>query len=229
MISYDLRQLPLITTYEEETRWFKISTSPEKSKTNIRRILLVDDEPDVAITIKTVLEDSGLFEVDTFNNAESALSIFKPDGYVLAILDIKMPGMDGFELCRKLRKIDKKLKICFLTATELLYYRKTDSDVIDDLGVDCFLTKPVNNKQIIDRIESILSIEDMKWNHGELAQDVVRNIGMNIAMERGSQQLLMMPRETQRVTWWNILVESGPSRAARLMPLGLIVISNTPI
>jgi CheY-like chemotaxis protein len=118
---------------------------------------MVDDEPDVIITIKTVLEDTGLFLVDTFNDAESALSIFKPDHYDLALLDIRMPEMDGFQLCRKLREIDKKIKICFLTATELLYYRDTASDVINDLGADCFVPKPVNTMDLINRLNVILA------------------------------------------------------------------------
>jgi DNA-binding response OmpR family regulator len=123
------------------------STVEVKSKIKTKRILIVDDEPDIAFALKTILEEDELFQVDTFHDAESALS---------TLLDIRMPGMNGFQLCRKLRQIDKKLKICFLTATELLYYRKTDSDIIDDLGTDCFVTKPVNNKDIIDRLQSIL-------------------------------------------------------------------------
>ena len=62
-----------------------------KSKTGIRKIIMVDDEPDVNITIKTVLEDTGFFLVDTFNNAETALSVFRPNFYDLALLDIRMP------------------------------------------------------------------------------------------------------------------------------------------
>jgi DNA-binding response OmpR family regulator len=76
----------------------------------------------------------------------------------LALLDIKMPRMDGFELCRKIRVIDEKIKVCFLTAADLGYYRETDSDVIDDLGTDCFINKPVNNKDITERLKSLLSM-----------------------------------------------------------------------
>ncbi|HZA70150.1 MAG TPA: response regulator [Nitrososphaeraceae archaeon] len=128
-----------------------------KSKTGIRKIIMVDDEPDVNITIKTVLEDTDLFLVDTFNNAETALSIFRPNFYDLALLDIRMPEMNGFQLCRKLREIDKKIKICFLTATELLYYKDTDSDVINDLGTNCFVPKPVNTTDLVNRLNVILS------------------------------------------------------------------------
>jgi DNA-binding response OmpR family regulator len=128
-----------------------------KTKAGIKKIIMVDDEPDVNITIKTVLEDNGLFLVDTFNNAESALSMFRPNFYDLALLDIRMPEMNGFHLCRKLREIDKRIKICFLTATELLYYRDKESDIIDDLGADCFVPKPVNTIDLVNRLKVILS------------------------------------------------------------------------
>jgi DNA-binding response OmpR family regulator len=104
----------------------------------MRRILLVDDEPNVAVTIEAVLEESGFFQVDPFHDAALALSLFRPGVYDLALLDIKMPGMDGFELCRKIRDFDNKIKVCFLTAADLGYYRETDSDVINDLGTDCW-------------------------------------------------------------------------------------------
>jgi DNA-binding response OmpR family regulator len=132
--------------------------SSAKSKTKTRRILLVDDEPDVAVTIEMVLEESGFFQVDLFNDGATALSIFGPRVYDLAILDIKMLRMNGFELCRKIRDIDNKIKVCFLTAADLGCYRETDSDIINDLGTDCFITKPVNNEDIVQRLKLLLSI-----------------------------------------------------------------------
>jgi PleD family two-component response regulator len=92
----------------------KIPTSEEKSTMKTSNIIMVDDEPDVNITIKTALEENGEFLVDTFNDAESALFAFKPGHYDLAILDIKMLGMNGFQLCKRLIEIDKKLKNKFL-------------------------------------------------------------------------------------------------------------------
>jgi DNA-binding response OmpR family regulator len=120
---------------------------------------MVDNEPDVNITIKTALEENGDFEVDTYNDAESALLGFKPGHYDLAILDIRMPGTNGFQLCRKLREIDKTLKICFLTAAELTYLQDVDSDIINDLRTECFVTKPVNTTDLINRLKVILSRE----------------------------------------------------------------------
>jgi DNA-binding response OmpR family regulator len=137
----------------------KILTSEEESRTRTSNIIMVDDEPDVNLSIKTALEDNGDFEVDTFNDSESALFAFKPGHYDLAILDVKMPGMNGFQLCRKLREIDKKLKICFLTAVELTYLHDIDSIVINDLRTDCFIAKPVNTTDLIKRLNVILSRE----------------------------------------------------------------------
>jgi DNA-binding response OmpR family regulator len=135
------------------TKKCKIPTTATK----IRRILVVDNEPDVTFTIKATLEESGLFQVDIFYDAESALAIFRPDRYDLAVLDIRMPKMNGFQLCRKLKEIDKKLKICFLIAAELLHYRETDSDIIEEIGSDCFIAKPIGNEDILNRLKSILS------------------------------------------------------------------------
>ena len=67
-----------------------------------------------------------------------------------------MPKKNGFQLFRKLRNIDNKLKICFLTATDLAYY-SDDSDVINDLGTECFIAKPVDNEDIAVRLKAILS------------------------------------------------------------------------
>ena len=103
------------------------------------------------------LEESGFLQVEAFYDPVLALSRFKAEAYDLAILDIKMPEMDGFDLYKELRKIDHKLKICFLTAAELGHYRETDSDVMNELGKDYFVAKPVNTINLIDRLNSMLS------------------------------------------------------------------------
>jgi DNA-binding response OmpR family regulator len=136
-----------------------IPTSGEKSRTRLCNIFMVDNEPDVNITIKMALEENGDFKVDTFNDSESALSAFEPGHYDLAILDVRMPGMNGFQLCKKLREIDKNLKICFLTAVELTYLHDVDSDIINDLKTNCFVSKPVNTPDLVARLNTILSQE----------------------------------------------------------------------
>jgi DNA-binding response OmpR family regulator len=109
------------------------------------------------LTLKIALGESGFLQVEAFYDLVLALSRFDVGAYDLAVLDIKMPGIDGFELYRKLRKIDNKLKICFLTAAELRTYRETDSDIMDELGKDYFVAKPVDIIDLIDRLKVILS------------------------------------------------------------------------
>ena len=134
-----------------------ISPSKVRSMTGTRKIIMVDDEPDINLTIKKALEENGFFQVDTFNDAESALVTFKPEVYDLALLDIRMPGTSGFQLWRKLREMDKTLKICFLTASKSNYSGDIDSDIINDTGIDCFLTKPVNTIDLMNRLNVLLS------------------------------------------------------------------------
>ncbi len=85
---------------------------------NNNRILLVDDEPDITLTFRLVLEDNG-FVVNAFNDSPLALSSFKQGLYALALIDIKMPKINGFDLYREMRKLDNKIKVCFMTAFDI--------------------------------------------------------------------------------------------------------------
>ena len=71
------------------------------SNNKVKKILLVDDEPDVIYAIKNILEDNG-FQIDSFNDSILALKSYKINFYDLVILDIKMPKMDGFQLYIKI-------------------------------------------------------------------------------------------------------------------------------
>jgi DNA-binding response OmpR family regulator len=89
-------------------------TKTIKDKTG-KRILHVDDEPDTTMAISIVLETDG-FKVDSFNDPVLALSSFRSHYYDLAILDVKMPAMDGFELYGMIKNIDNQANVCFITA-----------------------------------------------------------------------------------------------------------------
>src|SRR5947207_109310 len=97
----------------------------------MKRIFVVDDEADTSLTLTTVLEDNG-FEVHAFNDPLLGLENFRKDLYDLLILDIKMDKMNGLELYREIKKIDNKVRICFLTASQLDYGAFID-DIFSDL------------------------------------------------------------------------------------------------
>jgi DNA-binding NtrC family response regulator len=115
------------------------------------KILVVDDEPDITLTLEAGLEIVGLFDVDTFNDPESALKSFKPDYYSLVLIDIMMPKMDGFQLYESLKKIDPDVKACFLTASEMYYgvHRGVEHCALNE---DVFLQKPISNDDLIKEV-----------------------------------------------------------------------------
>jgi DNA-binding NtrC family response regulator len=115
------------------------------------RILVVDDEPDITLTLEAGLEIVGLFDVDTFNDPESALKSFKPDYYALVLIDITMPKMDGFKLYESLKKIDPGVKAYFLTASELYYgvHRGVEHCALNE---DLFLQKPISTNDLIKEV-----------------------------------------------------------------------------
>lgn len=116
--------------------------------------MVVDDESDLTLFYKMSLEFHG-FEVDTFNDPRKALSNFKPNYYNLVVLDIKMPGMDGFELNKELQKIDDKVNVCFLTASEL-YYKEFRKEEFCALDKELFIRKPVENEELIKEITRLI-------------------------------------------------------------------------
>ena len=118
-----------------------------------KRILVVDDEPDVNITLRKVLEKNG-FIVDSYENPFLALENFKPHYYDLLILDIKMPKMSGFSFYREIKKRDDKMKVCFLTAGEMYY--GSYSDIFSSLPANCFIRKPITNDELLKHMDRIM-------------------------------------------------------------------------
>lgn len=114
-------------------------------------ILLIEDEKNLLSVIKLNLEMDG-YNVVAFDNGETAWQKFKNEQYSLIILDVMLPGMDGFELCRNIRKIDKHTPILFLTA------RGDAEDRINGLklGADDYLVKPFHLEELLLRVKGLL-------------------------------------------------------------------------
>ena len=128
-----------------------MATITQETKQDFKRILVVDDEPNINDLISTSLKFSG-FDVRSAMNGAEALTIaeeFKPHALVL---DVMMPGMNGFQVCEKLRKDGLKVGVLFLTAKD-----STDDKVTGlTIGGDDYMVKPFSLEELIARVRAIL-------------------------------------------------------------------------
>ena len=120
--------------------------------TTKRTILVVDNEPDITVTLQVGLEEGG-FDVDAFTDPLLALKSFKPNFYDLVLIDIVMPKIDGFDLYERLKKVDPDVKVCFLTASEMYHEEFRDVEHCA-LNKDLFLQKPISTDDLIREINN---------------------------------------------------------------------------
>ena len=118
----------------------------------------MDDEPDIAISLKMVLESSNdddkqkiKFDVTSYTDPVEALSDFKPNFYDLLLVDITMPIMNGFELCEKVLLLDINVKVCFMTAGEINQKAIRELYPLRTIG-GCFIKKPVERDHLIRQL-----------------------------------------------------------------------------
>jgi two-component system, OmpR family, alkaline phosphatase synthesis response regulator PhoP len=140
-------------------------------------ILLVDDEPSIIQLARMYLEREG-FRIDSANDGEAALDQVARGQPALVVLDVMLPKLDGFEVCRRLRASQNSTAILMLTA------RDEDIDKILglELGADDYLTKPFNPRELVARVKAILrrdersaKVEDTSPIHlGDLTIDPAR-------------------------------------------------------
>lgn len=125
-----------------------------------KRILIVDDDPDITLTFKKGLEAENVksnnifFEVNAYNDPLVALSEFKPHSYDLLLVDINMPKMDGLEFSDKILEQDINVRVYFVTATEI--NTQALREQYPSLSIGCFIKKPVSIDDLISRVKSEL-------------------------------------------------------------------------
>lgn len=120
--------------------------------------MVVDDEPDLLVTTTKMLEASG-YHVHAFDNADNALGHVKENGCrecVLVVSDIKMPGMSGFELVRRMKEIRPDLKVVLMSS--FIIHMGEFQKVMPSLLVDNFVSKPFTQTDLIDAIKNCIKV-----------------------------------------------------------------------
>jgi CheY-like chemotaxis protein len=128
----------------------------------IKRILVVDDDPDLTLTFKAGLDGHYYgegdkmkrFEVYSYNDPLSVVKEFKPHFYDLLLTDIYMPNMNGFQLSEKILKLDVNIRVCFMSALEVNI--RALREVYRNVGFGCFIEKPVSIDYLINRLAAEL-------------------------------------------------------------------------
>jgi DNA-binding response OmpR family regulator len=142
----------------------------------MERILVVDDEPTLAATVRFNLEKEG-YQVVAVADGEAAVAAARDHKPHLIILDLMLPGMDGFDVCRLLRK-ETNVPIIIVTAKT----EEVDKVVGLELGADDYVTKPFSMKELIARVRAQLrrAVQptrmepDQTLTSGDLSVDLLR-------------------------------------------------------
>ena len=132
------------------------SPTVSDSKVKKKKILAVDDDPTAVNALRQILTQKG-YDVTTAVDGEAALSILQQGDFDLAILDVGLPGMSGYEVCREIRlqQRTQDLPVIFLTAKGLLM----DMAEGEDAGSDLYLIKPVLATKLINMVNMFLSTD----------------------------------------------------------------------
>ncbi|MCI8504833.1 MAG: response regulator transcription factor [Lachnospiraceae bacterium] len=163
-----------------------------------KRILVVEDEESVREGLLEALSDSG-YEAHGAQSGEEALEQLKTEKWSLCVLDVKLPGQSGFEVCEKLRE-ESKTPVLFLTAFS------EEANVVRglELGGDDYVTKPFRLKEFLSRVQALIrrseisrdlgnnGMEEGYWSSGELKMNM-----KNRKLERNGQELFLTPKECQ--------------------------------
>jgi len=112
--------------------------------------MMVDDEQDITTIMRIGLRKFG-FDIDVFNDPKTALTQYKSNYYDAIVLDIRMPGMTGFELARKIWAKDPDARICFCSAFEI--YENEAKKIFVNFKTHCFIKKPIMPGDLAKHIE----------------------------------------------------------------------------
>lgn len=140
---------------------------------NTQRVLVVDDDRNICELIRLYLEKEG-FTVTLAHDGQAAITLFKESTPSVVLLDVMLPKMDGFQVCREIRRISN-IPIIMLTAKGETF----DKVLALELGADDYMVKPFENKELVARIKAVLRRYDPK---GDAEKEVVYpNLAINLS------------------------------------------------
>lgn len=116
------------------------------------KILIVDDEPNILLSLEFIFKKEG-YKVFIARNGEEALGIIEESEPELVILDIMMPKVDGYEVCKHLKKKHQDTKVIFLTAKS----KQQDVQRGLEAGADLYLTKPFSTKDLVSKVKTLMN------------------------------------------------------------------------
>jgi CheY-like chemotaxis protein len=145
--------------YSQKQKIEEEQEGPHNQTTRRKRILVVDDEHDICMVYQMVLQDAG-FECISYIDPVKALQEFRPYYYDLILLDIKMPVLNGFELCKKIIELDKTVHIIFITASEE-YYEQFRTQHFPEIGKINYIQKPIGNEELVRIVNMIINCWQM--------------------------------------------------------------------
>ncbi|MCJ7583132.1 MAG: response regulator transcription factor [Candidatus Aminicenantes bacterium] len=117
----------------------------------MKRILVVEDEPSIAFSLQLDLKNEG-YDVEIESNGESALRRVRKEDFDLILLDVMLPGKDGFEVCRSLRLGGTKTPVIMLTAKA----QEAEKVLGLEIGADDYVTKPFSPRELRARVKAVL-------------------------------------------------------------------------
>lgn len=159
---------------------------------NKQTIMVVDDDENIAQLIRLYLEKEG-FEIISFTRGDAALAAFKANPPSLVLLDIMLPGVDGWHVCRSIRQISS-IPIIMLSAKDETF----DKVLGLELGADDYITKPFDPKELVARVKAVLR----RGQSDQQDNDTVSFPGLTISMSRYEvfylgKKVVMPPKEIE--------------------------------
>lgn len=140
---------------------------------SIKKLLLVEDDPNLGILLEDYLALKGKFEVVLCTDGDQGLKAFVDDEFDICILDVMMPKKDGFSLAKDIRKINPNVPIIFATAKGMM----EDKTEAYNLGGDDYITKPFRIEELLLRINALLK-RTTQQNQADEPKATLFNIGI---------------------------------------------------